>query len=70
MEDYGVLNHIPTYIRCPYRAKTKDQHEEPKKWPIRREVVKPETQNTNNYWILNSKRKHPWLNKGVGKAKI
>ena len=69
MEGLWGFKPYTTCIRCPYRAKTRDQYGEFKKGLIRRDIAGPETRNTNNYKILNSKRKHLWLNEGAVRAK-
>ena len=37
------------YIKCPYRAKGKNQYGKPKKWLTRKDIVGPETESINNY---------------------
>ena len=70
MEGLWGFKSYTTCVRCPHRAKTKDQYGELKKWLTRRDIAGPETRSTNNYSILNLKGKYLWLNKGVFRAKI
>ena len=49
MEGLWGFKPYTTCIKCPLRAKIKDQHGEPEKWLTRRDIIGPETQSTNNY---------------------